>query len=1694
MRKKFLVILSLFIAMILCFTAPAVALADSVVVNPGSGGNVTVIVPTNPGDGTSAIVTVTEDKPVIGDVVSFAEHEWYVIGTDSEGVIAPEGCYTLFAKNNEFGSTAFRSGMSNQDPTIANYKDSDLKKAMENIANGFSSTYKANIVPRATLDGIWGDAVTNQLLWPIAWEEEGVNIATSIREFGSAYWTRNGCRDNPTDVFIQQDPVTGEIIQPPPAPPSYSVPIIEAYGYVQDSYTRGVLCTAEYPGNTHAVRPAAYVKTDAVSKTESKEYKAVVGSQIQFAGYNWYIVGMGDTGPVPGPANTVTLFAASSIKDETGECINSYTDTNYADGELSTVMKGLSDTLGLSAREKALITDRTLTTADGISGNSVTTPFWPLSKDEYEAIYEFDPSFLTDTPGWYYWLRTEYGAYSRIYSVNTKTGDIATIYDKNNSFWVRPACYLDLSDLFFASGESGMRASVGEYPSKLEGPLYGSLQNYNFVMHDDTLSLSMVGAATQRNGSSLTFHYDAVQGEQHYLSYLVERASAPGIPVYYGRAADLSNSGSGTVTVPLTDDGNMRTGIPLVNGDYILRFYTEDRSQGDIIFAGDTVAVGVYVNENKVAISDIKDVNRAAFITGVTITPSSASVENGEQYQFSATVSTDGDEWYDPSVTWSVNGENSYGTYISDTGLLTVGIDETSPTITVTATSVQDNSKRASVTVSIVYVEPKVAILFRDSTTLYKDVESAVAAISGFETTEENRARIILLDNIDLTSTLTFNTGSITLDLNGNMLKQTGSGSVISIGEGADVVLDDWISATTTHNYYVADSGLWTFYDGDLPEAAPEGAETGVVTGGVITGGNATNGGGVSVYGTFTMNGGTISGNEANSSAGYNSGYGGGVYMSGNSTFKMNGGTISGNSANRAGGGVYVDGGTFTINGGTIAGNTAEYGGGVFVKKDGIFTLTSGAISGNTATYYDGGGVFVGGTFTMEGGTISDNTAARMGGGVYISINGTFTMNGGTISGNTVSQEDGGGVYVEGTFILDKGEIAGNYARHGGGVCVSNFATVDFAFTMNGGTISDNTADQGGGVYGYSSGTVLKIDGGTISGNTSDYGGGVYVESSLVMTSGTISENYSNYGSGVYVVSSSTFTLSGGTISGNTAAYDGGGVYMSGNSTFKMNGGTISGNSANRAGGGVYVKGGTVSISGGYLDGTIGGSTVSISGGYFSEAPDAAFIADNHTSQDISVLGGALFDSDYIEGFPYAVYKLGEEFTASASDTVIYDGSPVEEGVDFTVTGAEGVEFVYAYSSDGGALIAGLPTDAGEYTVYAYALNGEKQLLYAKSDITVAKAAYDMSSCVSFKGATVTYDGEAHSLAISGDLPTGVTVTYEGNGKVNAGEYTVKAKFAVSDANYTIDDMTAVLTIDKAMPVYTMPENLTICVEHTLADVTLPVGWAWEDGTLSVDGAGEKQFKAIFTPEDTSNYNTVEESVTVTVMAHTGGTATCTDKAVCSVCGMKYGELAEHTAVEIPAVEATCTQSGMTAGSKCSVCGEILVAPEEIAPLGHVDENGDELCDRCGFDMSIPEFTITVTGGTIEGAIGSTVIVEENGSVTVVASEAPEGKEFKGWSIDGGETIISAEAAYTFTASEDTVLTAVFADKQSDVKPGGEITPENPEGLSGGAIAGIVIGSVLGALIIAYGVCALLYKKKIVKGAFFAKIYPFIKD
>ena len=194
---------------------------------------------------------------------------------------------------------------------------------------------------------------------------------------------------------------------------------------------------------------------------------------------------------------------------------------------------------------------------------------------------------------------------------------------------------------------------------------------------------------------------------------------------------------------------------------------------------------------------------------------------------------------------------------------------------------------------------------------------------------------------------------------------------------------------------------------------------------GKITHAKRRNGIGVFNYGTFTMTGGTISGNKTD--------WGGGVENLG--TFTMKGGTISGNNATNDGGGVYNDG-TFTMNGGTISGNKADGGGGVY--NDGTFTMTEGTISGNKAD--GGGGVENKGTFTMNGGTISGNEAVN-GGGVYNLE--TFTMTEGTIKDNTVSG-NGSGVYSSESFVKEGGEIEGSIESS-----IGTMHTVTFNFNAN---------------------------------------------------------------------------------------------------------------------------------------------------------------------------------------------------------------------------------------------------------------------------------------------------------------------------------------------------------------------------------------------------------------------------------------------------------------------------------------------------------------------------------------------------------------------------------------------------------------------------------------------------------------------
>ena len=190
--------------------------------------------------------------------------------------------------------------------------------------------------------------------------------------------------------------------------------------------------------------------------------------------------------------------------------------------------------------------------------------------------------------------------------------------------------------------------------------------------------------------------------------------------------------------------------------------------------------------------------------------------------------------------------------------------------------------------------------------------------------------------------------------------------------------------------------------------------------------------------------------------------------------------------------------------------------------------------------------------------------------------------------------------------------------------------------------------------------------------------------------------------------------------------------------------------------------------------------------------------------------------------------------------------------------------------------------------------------------------------------------------------------------------------------------------------------------------------------------------------------------------------ATCKDTGVkehrdCNLCGkhcdpITRKEIADltipttnnHTYGKlIPEVPATTEDFGVKEHKDCSVCGR------------HFDKDGKE----------ITELKIAKIGTHNVVINGESNFYKEGESVTVTANEPAEGKVFKGWQDETGK-IVSTKKEYTFNVSKETTLTAVYEDAS------------DKNGLSGGQIAGIVIGSLAGAGIIGFAIFWFAVRKK----------------
>ncbi|MBD5098772.1 MAG: hypothetical protein HDT35_04350 [Clostridiales bacterium] len=106
----------------------------------------------------------------------------------------------------------------------------------------------------------------------------------------------------------------------------------------------------------------------------------------------------------------------------------------------------------------------------------------------------------------------------------------------------------------------------------------------------------------------------------------------------------------------------------------------------------------------------------------------------------------------------------------------------------------------------------------------------------------------------------------------------------------------------------------------------------------------------------------------------------------------------------------------------------------------------------------------------------------------------------------------------------------------------------------------------------------------------------------------------------------------------------------------------------------------------------------------------------------------------------------------------------------------------------------------------------------------------------------------------------------------------------------------------------------------------------------------------------------------------------------CDICGAK---LSEHNAETIPGKAATCTDTGLTEGSKCSVCGETLMAQTEIPATGHTPETIPGKAATCTDTGLTDGSKCSVCGETLTAQTEIPATGHNYGDWTVVTPAAP---------------------------------------------------------------------------------------------------------
>ena len=628
---------------------------------------------------------------------------------------------------------------------------------------------------------------------------------------------------------------------------------------------------------------------------------------------------------------------------------------------------------------------------------------------------------------------------------------------------------------------------------------------------------------------------------------------------------------------------------------------------------------------------------------------------------------------------------------------------------------------------------------------------------------------------------------------------------------------------------------------------------------------------------------------------------------------------------------------------------------------------------------------------------------------LYLCLNGySFTCADPSQPAITLTGEDGKPVELDLCDCVGTGTLGGSNAS-GGSIRIGAYANA----TLYSGTLTGNNVSGDGGAVSVTGGNCsFTMYGGAITGNTATgNGGGIssydsWNAGTVNINGGVISNNRATNGGGIYAASRTHFHLNGGEIINNTATGDGGGVYCSGlysnaDGRCEFNGSTISGNTAQR-GGGAYVRVCYI----GYRNCRIIGNTATEAGGglyLFPYASEKKIYMGN-------VYGGGGEIAPYI--YDNTVNSAQNNLYLSDPDTQIQFTARINTSGDAKI----GVYFTGITKNGASVLLNYLQINsesrAKPYHERIFCDNPD----YGRLEIQQDGEYYNLYLINTSDEVTITFDPNGGTLNAGdetkavqhngtyGEMPTPIRSGYHFDGW-----YTEKNGGTKVDANTSVATKEAHTLYARWTPIhvhaYTQqvqkPEALKTpadCTNNAVYYLSCACGEVSTndaDTFIAANTALDHDWSAWTQNSDEKTHTRIckrDTSHTETENCH-GGTATCTAKAVCTVCGGEYGEMAAHSFTEETAAEqylksaATCTKKAVYYKS-CAVCGLSSEGTADEAtffsgnPLGHdlpndwsKDENehwheckrchnkedkgeheygDDNICDICGYDKTVP--------------------------------------------------------------------------------------------------------------------------------------------